>query len=129
VLSVACLAVALAAAGCGGAGQATVPAPTVPHRGDPTPARYRPGAPGCRARGAPGTVDEIGEDIGGSRAVDLIACFGAPVGRKATPRGPCLFYRQRGETVFWEFCFRRGRLVSAFGNRPGPEEPPRRGRA
>jgi hypothetical protein len=107
-------------AGCGGAEQAHEAAPTPPHQADQTPARYRPGAPGCRAGAAPGTVDQIGEDVIGSRASDFVACFGQPVQERRAPHGRCLDYRQRGDSTYWRFCVREGRIVSALGNVPRP---------
>lgn len=90
-------------------------------RSDQTPARYRSGAPECQAQRAPGTVGEIGEDIVGSRIADVVACFGPPARRRATPTGQCLFYRQGGEVTYWRLCARAGQIVSALGDvaRPG----------
>jgi hypothetical protein len=90
-------------------------------RSDPTPARYRPGAPNCRRHRAPGTVGDIGEDIVGSRLADIVACFGRPAAGRTTPAGHCLFYRQSGGTTYWRFCAGKGRIVGALGDvaRPG----------
>lgn len=113
-----CLVVALA--GCGGGASDMS---SSPDRSDPTPARYRPGAPGCRPHQPAGTAGDIGEDIVGSRAADVVACFGPPVRRRAATRGPCLFYRQRGQATYWRFCVRGGRVVSALGNLARPGDP------
>jgi hypothetical protein len=71
--------------------------------------------------GPPGTVRSIGEGVIGTRISEFVSCFGPPVRERRGPEGRCLFYRD-GEAprTFWEFCVRRGRIVSASGNHHHP---------
>lgn len=123
-----CCAAAIGLAACGGSdspeetprrlqeGPAPGPAASA------EPSRYAPGDPSCRAREAPGTVSEIGEDVadGAVRAHDFLACFGPPIRRAEVAERDCLYYRQRDAQIYWRFCVQGGRIVSAMGSLPRP---------
>jgi hypothetical protein len=109
-----CLLIAPALLGCGG-GEAETSGST-PHRPDPTPTRYRPGGSTCRPHQPSGTVTTVDEDVIGSRAADIVACFGRPVSRRAGAGLLFLFYRERNAGTYWRFIVRDGRIVAALGN-------------
>jgi uncharacterized delta-60 repeat protein len=71
--------------------------------------------------GPAGTVRSIGEGVIGTPISDFVSCFGPPVRERRGPEGRCLFYRDgEARRTFWEFCVRKGRIVSASGNHHHP---------
>jgi len=120
------LVLVFAACGGGEGGPATSSAEKrAPKTGSPSPARYTPGDPQCDARRRPGTVGDIGEDVVGRNTPvrSFVACYGPPVAEKRKGGERCLYYRQRGDRTYWEFCVRQGRIESGLGSLPEPRGP------
>jgi hypothetical protein len=65
-------------------------------------------------------VEQIGEDVIGSRVSGFVACFGHPINQRDTLGSRCFYYRERSAETFWKFCARDGRIVSALGSLPRP---------
>ncbi|MBA3866377.1 MAG: hypothetical protein H0X42_08535 [Solirubrobacterales bacterium] len=65
-------------------------------------------------------MEQIGEDVIGSRVSGFVSCFGNPIDERGAPGGRCLYYRERGDETYWRFCARDGRIVSAAGSLPRP---------